>query len=296
MSQRIHDTRRSKQIRRDRLGRGLIALAAGLVLAIMLLIIVDLVAGGASVLSWEFLTAMPRARLTAGGILPCIVGTIAVTLVTTLFAIPFGLATAIYLNEYARDTWGTRLIRLAIRNLAGVPSIVYGIFGVALFVNGLSLGTSIISAGLTLGLLTIPWTITASEEALRSVPPAWREASLALGASRWKTIRSIVLPRAVPGIITGGILGITRAAGETAPLLFTGAAFSLPGLPQSVFEPFMALPYHIYVLATQHEKINAVRPLAYGTALVLIGMILALSLVAIIIRARLRKRHGGASL
>ncbi|HPH02296.1 MAG TPA: phosphate ABC transporter permease PstA [Spirochaetota bacterium] len=285
---------RQQQQRMDRTGRILVTLATGLVLSIMILILTDLLIGGAGSLSWEFVSDMPRDRMTAGGILPCIVGTLAVTLVTTLFSIPFGLATAIYLHEYAKDNRSTRLIRLAIRNLAGVPSIVYGIFGVALFVNGLALGTSILSAGLTLGLLTIPWTITASEEALRSVPLAWREASLALGATRWTTIRRIVLPRAVPGIITGGILGIARAAGETAPLLFTGASFSLPGLPESVFEPFMALPYHIYTLATQHESISQVRPIAYGTSLVLIGMILGLSLIAIIIRARLRRQHSGA--
>jgi phosphate transport system permease protein len=272
------------------LGNTVILACVSLIVLLIIVITIDVFAGGASALSWEFLTELPRDRMTQGGILPCIVGTFYVTIITTIFSIPFGVATAIYLNEYARDNRTTRLIRLAIRNLSGVPSIVYGMFGVALFVDMFGFGTSILSAGLTLGLLTIPWTITASEEALKAVPVSFREGSLALGATKWYTIRKNVLPYAIPGIITGGILGLARAAGETAPILFTGAAFSLPAMPGSVFDQFMALPYHIYILATQHEKIEQVRPLAYGTALVLIALVFLLSLFAIILRSRIRRR------
>lgn len=263
------------------------------ILLVIGVIILDIVSKGAGAINWKFLTT-PPGDLSLGDnemtILPCIVGTFYVTLITTIFAIPFGVFTAIYLNEYARDTMLTRVIRLAIRNLSGVPSIVYGIFGVALFCDLFGFKTSILSAGLTLGLLTIPWTITASEEALKAVPISFREGSLALGATKWYTIWKNVLPYAIPGIITGGILGLARAAGETAPILFTGAAFSLPSLPTSVLDQFMALPYHIYILATQHEKGEAIWPQAYGTALVLIGLVFLLSLFAIILRSRIRKK------
>jgi phosphate transport system permease protein len=178
---------------------------------------------------------------------------------------------------------------MAIRNLSGVPSIVYGLFGVILFVQILNLGTCILSAGLTLGLMTLPWTITASEEALKNVPKSYREGSLALGATKWQAIRTNVLPYAIPGMLTGTILGLSRAAGETAPILFTGAAFFLPFLPRSLFSQFMALPYHLYVMSTQHHAISKVRPIAYGTALVLITMVFAMNLVAIILRYNLRK-------
>jgi phosphate transport system permease protein len=197
---------------------------------------------------------------------------------------------AIYLNEYALPGRTTRLIRLAIRNLSGVPSIVYGLFGVVLFVQMMKLGTSVLSAGLTLGLLTLPWTITASEEALKTVPKSYREGALALGATKWYAIRTNVLPYAIPGMLTGVILGLARAAGETAPILFTGAAFFLPHLPKSLFDQFMALPYHLYILATQHHDIAKVRPIAYGTALVLLCLILLLSTSAIYFRYRYRQR------
>ncbi|OGD24741.1 MAG: phosphate ABC transporter, permease protein PstA, partial [Candidatus Aminicenantes bacterium RBG_13_63_10] len=224
-------------------------------------------------------------------IAPALVGTFLVTLVTAILAVPLGMAAAIYLNEYARQTRLTRLIRLAIRNLSGVPSIVYGLFGVILFVNILRFGTSILSSGLTLGLLTLPWTITASEEALKTVPNSFRDGALALGATKWQSIRTNVLPYAVPGMLTGTVLGLARAAGETAPIMFTGAAFFLPHLPQSLGDQFMALPYHLYVLATQHHAILQVRPLAYGTALVLIAFVLGLNLTAVIIRYRLRRKR-----
>jgi phosphate transport system permease protein len=229
--------------------------------------------------------------MTQGGIFPAIVGTFLVTMVTAILAIPLGMFAAIYLNEYAQQNRLTRLIRLSIRNLSGVPSIVYGLFGVILFVNILRLGTSILSAGLTLGLLTLPWTITASEEALKTVPNSFREGALALGATKWQSIRTNVLPYAIPGMLTGTVLGLARAAGETAPILFTGAAYYLPLLPKSLKDQFMALPYHLYILATQHHDITGVRPLAYGTALVLIGLVLGMNLAAVIFRYRLRRKR-----
>jgi phosphate transport system permease protein len=216
-----------------------------------------------------------------------------VSLITVIFAVPLGMFAAIYLHEYARPGRFTRFIRLAIRNLSGVPSIVYGLFGVVLFVQMMHLGTSILSAGLTLGLLTLPWTITACEEALKTVPKSYREGAWALGASKWYTIRTNVLPYAIPGMLTGVILGLARAAGETAPILFTGAAFSLPHYPQSIFDQFMALPYHLYILSTQHQAIDKVRPIAYGTAVVLLGLILLLSFSAIWVRYRFRQKMRG---
>jgi len=231
-----------------------------------------------------------REGMTEGGIFPAILGTFLVSLITVLFAVPLGMFAAIYLNEYAVPGRMTRLIRLAIRNLSGVPSIVYGLFGVVLFVQMMKLGTSVLSAGLTLGLLTLPWTITASEEALKTVPKSYREGALALGATKWYAIRTNVLPYAIPGMLTGVILGLARAAGETAPILFTGAAFFLPHLPKSLFDQFMALPYHLYILATQHHDIAKVRPIAYGTALVLLCLILLLSTSAIYFRYRYRER------
>ncbi|MCK4338052.1 MAG: phosphate ABC transporter permease PstA, partial [Candidatus Aminicenantes bacterium] len=225
------------------------------------------------------------------GIFPAIMGTFFVTMVTVLLAVPIGMFSAIYLNEYAKQTRITRIIRLSIRNLSGVPSIVYGLFGVILFVNVLKFGTSILSAGLTLGLLTLPWTITASEEALKTVPNSYREGALALGATKWQSIRTNVLPNALPGMLTGTVLGLSRAAGETAPIMFTGAAFFLPFLPRSFSDQFMALPYHLYVMATQHHAISQVRPLAYGTALILILLILIMNMSVVIIRYRLRKKR-----
>jgi phosphate transport system permease protein len=262
-----------------------------LVLALLLLFLYDIISRGAGSISWEFLTRAPRRGMTEGGILPAIVGTVLVTLVTAVLAVPMGMAAAIYLNEYARQSRLTRVIRVAIRNLSGVPSIVYGLFGVILFVNTLRFGTSVLSAGLTLGLLTLPWTITASEEALKTVPNSFREGALALGASKWQSIRTNVLPYAVPGMLTGTVLGLARAAGETAPIMFTGVAFYLPFLPHSLGDQFMALPYHLYILATQHHAILQVRPLAYGTALVLVTLVLGMNLASVIIRFRLRRKR-----
>jgi phosphate transport system permease protein len=261
------------------------------VLAILLLLLYDIGRKGGGAISWEFLSQAPRRGMTEGGIFPAIFGTLLVTIVTAVLAIPLGMFAAIYLNEYAKQSRLTRLIRLSIRNLSGVPSIVYGLFGVILFVNILKFGTSILSAGLTLGLLTLPWTITASEEALKTIPNSYREGSLALGATKWQAIRTNVLPYSIPGMLTGTVLGLARAAGETAPILFTGAAFYLPYLPKSLSDQFMALPYHLYIMATQHHAILQVRPLAYGTALVLILLVLGLNMTAIIIRYRMRRKR-----
>lgn len=260
------------------------------ILLVLLFFFYDVSSRGFKVISWEFLSQAPRRGMTEGGILPAIVGTFLVTLITALFAVPIGMAAAIYLHEYARPNRLTRLIRLSIRNLAGVPSIVYGLFGVILFVNWLKFGTSVLSAGLTLGLLTLPWMITASEEALKSVPDSYRHGALALGATKWQMIRTNVLPYALPGMLTGAVLGLARAAGETAPIMFTGAAFYLPYLPRSLKDQFMALPYHLYVMATQHHSIDLAKPIAYGTALVLIVFVVVFNLGAIIIRARLRNK------
>jgi phosphate transport system permease protein len=261
------------------------------VLAALLLFLYDIVSKGGKAVTWEFLTRMPRRGMSEGGIFPAIYGTFLVTAVTAILAVPMGLFTAVYLNEYARQGRLTRLIRLSIRNLSGVPSIVYGLFGVILFVNIFKFGTSILSAGLTLGLMTLPWTITASEEALKTVPQSYREGALALGATKWQSIRTNVLPYSLPGMLTGTVLGLARAAGETAPIMFTGAAFALPFLPKSLSDQFMALPYHLYIMATQHHDIAKVRPLAYGTALVLILFVLGMNMAAVILRYRLRRKR-----
>ena len=271
-------------------GFALLRGAGLLVVAVLVLIVLDIWLRGSGVLSWEFLSQPPRRGMTEGGIYPAIVGTLLVSLITMIFALPVGIAAAIYLVEYAPQGRLTRVIRLCIRNLSGVPSIVYGLFGVALFVSLMRLGASLLSSGLTLGLLTLPVTITTSEEALRSVPRSFREGALALGATRWQAVRTNVLPYALPGMLTGAILGLARAAGETAPILFTGVAFFLPFLPRSPFDPFMALPYHLYILATQHYAVAQVRPLAYGTALVLIALVLLLNASAIALRYHFRRR------
>ena len=268
------------------LGFGLLKISVGIVILILAVILYDIISKGMGKISWEFLTSMPRKGMTEGGIFPAIVGTIIVTVITAVLSIPLGMGCAVYLNEYAGDNKITRLIRIAIRNLSGVPSIVYGLFGVVLFVQLMHLGTCVLSAGLTLGLMTLPWTITASEEALKSVPNSYREGALALGARKWQAIRTNVLPYAVGGMLTGTILGLARAAGETAPILFTGAAFFLPHLPKSLFSQFMALPYHLYIMSTQHHAITKVKPIAYGTALILIVLVFAMNLFAVILRYR----------
>jgi len=257
----------------------------------LLIIFYFLVSRGWRAITWTFLTQPPIDSMTKGGILPCIIGTVCLGLGAIIVAIPIGVASAIYLNEYAFQGRVLRIIRLGINNLAGVPSIVFGLFGLAFFVVYLKMGVSILAGALTLGVLTLPVIIGATEEALRSVPDTYREASLGLGATKWQTIYRVVLPTALPGILTGGILGLSRAAGETAPIMFTAAAFFTPSLPTSVFDEIMALPYHIYVLATAGTEIEATRHLQYGTSLVLIALVLGLNLLAIIYRARLQKQH-----
>ncbi len=258
----------------------------------LLIIIYFLVAKGWRAITWAFLTQAPMESMTKGGILPCIIGTICLSLGAIVVAFPIGVASAIYLHEYARPGRVLRIIRLGINNLAGVPSVVFGLFGLAFFVVWLKFGVSILAGALTLGALTLPVIIGASEEALRSVPDTYREASLGLGATKWQTIYRVVLPAALPGILTGAILGVSRAAGETAPIMFTAAVFFTPSLPHSIFDEIMALPYHIYVLATAGTEIEATRPLQYGTALVLIILVLGLNLIAIVYRTRLRRRMG----
>ncbi|OQY11503.1 MAG: phosphate ABC transporter, permease protein PstA [Desulfobacteraceae bacterium 4572_19] len=258
--------------------------------AALLTIIYFMVSRGWSAISLEFLTMAPKNSMTAGGILPCIVGTICLCTMTILVALPIGVASAVYLSEYAKQGKLVRFIRLCINNLAGIPSIVFGLFGLAFFCIVLKMGVSIVAGGLTLGVMTLPVIIGASEEALKAVPATYREASLALGATKWQTIRKIVLPSAFPGIITGSILGLSRAAGETAPIMYTGAVFFTPDLPTSIFDEVMALPYHIYVLATAGTEIEATRHLQYGTALVLITLVMGMNLFAIILRAKMRKK------
>jgi phosphate transport system permease protein len=260
--------------------------------AALLLVVYFLVARGWRAINWTFLTQPPIDSMTKGGILPCIVGTLCLSVGAILVALPIGVASAIYLNEYARPGRVVRIIRLGINNLAGVPSVVFGLFGLAFFVVYLDMGVSIVAGALTLGALTLPVIIGSTEEALRAVPDTYREASLGLGATKWQTIYRVVLPTALPGILTGTILGISRAAGETAPIMFTAAVFYTPSLPTSIFDEIMALPYHIYVLATAGTEIEATRPLQYGTALVLIVLVLGLNLIAIIYRSRLRRKRG----
>jgi phosphate transport system permease protein len=253
------------------------------------LVIIFMVYNGASTLSWEFFTAPPRNGMREGGIMPALLGTVLLTFGTALVSFPLAIAAAIYLAEYAGDNRLTRWVRLAIVNLAGIPSIVYGLFGLGAFVLFLNLGTSILAGSLTLGLMTLPVVISTAEEAILAVPREFRTVSLSLGATRWQTIRHQVLPHALPGIITGIILGLGRAAGETAPILFTVAAFYLPELPKSVFDQTMALPYHLYVIATQVPGMPL--SLQYGTALMLLLVVLSLTLVASVLRSNMRRRR-----
>jgi phosphate transport system permease protein len=264
------------------------AVIIGTALAIMLGFIF---VRGYRAINWTFVSQPPIEAMTKGGIFPAIIGTFYLTLGAILIAFPLGVGSAIYLNEYAREGRLVRVIRLGINNLAGVPSVVFGLFGLGLFVVFLGFGSSILSGSLTLGFLILPVIIGASEEALKAVPQTYREASLALGGTKWQTIYRVVLPAALPGILTGSILGIGRAAGETAPIMFTAAAFYTARLPTSVFDEVMALPYHIYVLATAGTHIEETRHLQYGTALVLIALVLGVNLVAIILRTRTRRKQ-----
>lgn len=260
------------------------------ILAILLLIIYFIFARGIKVVDWNFLTSFPKDGMTTGGILPAILGTLYLTICAILFALPLGVAAAVYLTEYAYQGKMVRIIRVGVNNLAGVPSVVFGLFGLAVFVKFFNFKISILSGGLTLGIVILPTIIRASEEALSVVPKSFREASLSLGATKWQTIRRIVLPNAIPGILTGAILGIGRAAGETAPILFTAATFYTAKLPSSVFSEVQALPYHIYALMTEGTHPEQQVPIAYGTALVLLCLVLFIDLIAIIIRNRFRRR------
>lgn len=273
----------------QRLGFALLALASVVVVLPILFVVGTIIVRGAGAISWEFLTAMPRAGMREGGILPAIVGTVALTLGTAVVAIPLSIGGAIYLAEYARDTLLTRLIRLAIVNLAGIPSVVYGLFGLGLFVLFLGFGSSILAGALTLAIMTLPVMISAAEEALRAVPVEFRTVNASLGGTRWQGIRHIILPQALPGIITGVLLGLLRAAGETAPILFTVAAFYLPRLPRSLYDETMALPYHLYVISTQVPGMPL--RVQYGTALVLLILVLSLNLTATLIRSYFRRKR-----
>lgn len=273
----------------QRIGFGALTLASVLTVLPILALVIYIIIQGLPQISLEFLTQMPRDGMRAGGILPAIVGTVYLTLGTALFSVPLGIAAAIYIAEYAPDNNWTRGIRLAIVNLAGIPSVVYGLFGFGLFVIFLRFGTSILAASLTLSIMTLPVIISTSEEALRSVPQSFRVVSISLGGSRWQTTWRIVLPNALPGIVTGVILGLERAAGETAPILFTGAAFFLPRLPQSPLDATMALPYHLFVISTQVPGMPL--QVQYGTVLVLLVFVLGMNLIATLIRSRARARR-----
>ncbi len=259
-----------------------------IIVAPVILVVAVIIARGSSVLNWEFLTTMPRMGMRAGGIFPAIVGTFYLVAGTLIFALPIGIFSAIYLSEYSKRNVLTRIIELAIVNLAGVPSVVFGLFGLGLFVMFLRFGASILAGSLTLGVMVLPVIITASREALQSVPKSFREVSYSLGATRWQTVRHAVLPHALPGILTGAILSLSRAAGETAPILFTVAAFYLPRLPKSIFDQAMALPYHLYVLSTQVPNVRL--ELQYGTALVLVGLIVIANLITVVIRSYFRAK------
>ena len=268
---------------------GVITAVAALVVVPIVLVILFIIVNGIGAINWEFLTAPPRNGMREGGIMPALLGTVFLTFGTAIAAMPLAIGAAIYLAEYASDNRLTRWVRLAIVNLAGIPSIVYGLFGLGAFVLFLNFGTSIIAGSLTLGIMTLPVVISSSEEAILAVPQRFRMVSLSLGATRWQTIRHQVLPHALPGIITGVILGLGRAAGETAPILFTVAAFFLPELPQSMFDQTMALPYHLFVISTQVPGMPLT--IQYGTALVLLMLVLSMTLIATIFRTNMRRRR-----
>ena len=268
----------------------LLSLAALTVVGFVLIILGYIIYNGYNAISIEFLTKMPSNMMTQGGIYPAIVGTLLLIIGSMSVALPMGIMAAIYLKEYAENNLITWPIEMAISNLAGTPSVVFGLFGLALFVKYFGFGPSILSASLTLSLLVLPVIIRSSEEALLAVPNEYRESSLALGISKWQTIRHVVLPSAIPGIVTGSILSIGRIAGETAPILLTGAAYFLPKLPESIYSQFMALPYHLFVLATAGTNIAKTRSIQYGTALVLLIIVLILNTIAVLIRRHYRQK------
>src|SRR3989339_1473697 len=274
--------------RTQKIAFSLLFLATLLIVVPVGLIVIVIIFKGFPAINWQFLSDVPRQGMRSGGIFPAIIGTLYLVIGAIIFALPIGLLAAIYLSEYAKDNFLTRTIKLAIVNLAGVPSVVYGLFGLALFVGFFKFGASILSGSLTLGIMILPIIITTSREALESVPNSFREVSLSLGVSKWQTIRHIVLPNAIPGILTGTILGLGRAAGETAPILFTVAAFYLPRLPKSIFDQVMALPYHLYVISTQVP--NMPIEISFATAFVLIALVFLMNIVSIVLRAHYRKK------
>jgi phosphate transport system permease protein len=273
---------------REKIAFTVLGLAMLIVVAPIVLIILYIVINGIGTVTWEFISQPPRSGMKAGGILPAILGTIILIFGTMLLSLPLGILSAIYLVEYAKDNLFTRIIKLSVVNLSGIPSIVYGLFGFTLFVGFLRFGTSILAGSLTLAIMSLPVIITTTKEALEAVPTSYREISLSLGATRWQTVKYCVLPYAIPGILTGTVLSLSRAAGETAPILFTVAAFYLPRLPHSVFDQVMALPYHLYVISTQVP--NMPMGLSFATAFVLIALVFLMNLVSIVLRAYYRKK------
>ena len=278
---------RKKRIN-QKIAFGIFTLISYSVVALLFIILAFIVVKGIGVISWEFISAMPSNGMTEGGIFPAIIGTLCLVLVSMVFAFPVGVFAAIYMTEYVKDGWIKKIIKQMTNNLAGVPSIVFGLFGMSLFVNKLGFGDSILAGGLTLGLLVLPVVIRTTEESLKAVDATFRQASLGLGASKWQTTSKVVLPIAFPNIITGLILSVGRVSGETAPILFTVAAYFLPKLPTSIFDQAMALPYHLYVIATSGTNIEKSRAMAYGTALILIIIVLISNLLA----NALRKYYG----
>lgn len=263
---------------------------SAIVVLSLIAILSFIIYNGISVINWNFLTQMPEDGMTKGGIYPAIIGTLCLVAGSMIFAIPIGVLSGIYINEYTKDSWYKRFIKLMTNNLAGIPSIVFGLFGMSLFVNTLGFGDSIIAGSLTLGLMVLPVVIRTTEEALKSVDNSFRHGSLALGATKLQTVRKVVLPMAFPNIITGIILSVGRVSGETAPILFTVAAYFLPKLPSSIFDQVMALPYHLYVISTSGTNVESSRPIAYGTAMVLIGFVLIVNLLANALRKYFGKK------
>ena len=284
-SKKLIITQQNKQ----KIGYSFMGFVAFITVLPIITLIIYILVKGLPAISWGFLTEYPSNGMRAGGLYPAIVGTLYLTLGTAIFSIPPGIAAAIYLSEYAHDNRWTRIIRIAMINLSGIPSVVYGLFGLGLFVIFLKFGTSILAASLTLSIMTLPVIISTTEEAMRSVPNSFRVISYSMGITRWQTTWRIILPQSLPGILTGVILGLERAAGETAPILFTGAAFFLPRLPQSPLDATMALPYHLFVISTQVPGMPI--EIQYGTVLVLLAFVLSMNIIASIIRSRARARR-----
>ncbi len=276
---------------RNHLGIGTLGLCLGITALFLIVFIARIFYKGFGVLSWEFVSAAPRDAMTAGGIYPAIVGTFWLTVLSIGIALPLGVLTAIYLTCYGKPLWFVQMVKIAINTLAGVPSIIYGLFGMAIFVNMLKMDVSLLSGSLTLAILALPIIINASEEAIRGVPKDFSDASMALGATERQTIMRVLLPTALPNILTGAIISIGRVAGETAPIMFTAATFYSRQLPKSVMNEVMALPYHIYALMTEGTHANEQVPIAYGTALILLLLVLTVSAIAIYIRFQIRKKR-----